>query len=208
MATHSSVLAWRIPGTQEPGGLPSVGLHRVGHDWSNLAAANHSELLQMGWMEKPCSKSFIEKRKRRNFSVQLLPDSHFHCSPCERWKVESEISQSCPTFCNPMDCSLPGFSIHGIFQARVLEWVAISFSKGSSPPRVWTRVSHIAGRHLTLWATREAHCPPHSKLIPPCFQVGWTGTFKGYMVSHYSLWYIIQVQSNESHKFWTYHWWT
>ena len=88
MATHSSVLAWRIPGTQEPGGLPSMGSHRVGHDWSNLAAVNHSELLQMGWMEKPCSKSFIEKRKRRNFSVQLLPDSHFHCSPCERWKGE------------------------------------------------------------------------------------------------------------------------
>ena len=39
MATHSSVLAWRIPGTEEPGGLPSMGLHRVGHDWSNLAAA-------------------------------------------------------------------------------------------------------------------------------------------------------------------------
>ena len=39
MATHSSILAWRIPGTVEPGGLPSVGLHRVGHDWSNLAAA-------------------------------------------------------------------------------------------------------------------------------------------------------------------------
>ena len=39
MATHSSVLAWRIPGTGEPGGLPSMGLHRVGHDWSDLAAA-------------------------------------------------------------------------------------------------------------------------------------------------------------------------
>ena len=39
MATHSSVLAWRIPGTVEPGGLPSMGSHRVGHDWSNLAAA-------------------------------------------------------------------------------------------------------------------------------------------------------------------------
>ena len=41
MATHSSVLAWRIPGTGEPGGLPSVGSHKVGHDWSNLAAADH-----------------------------------------------------------------------------------------------------------------------------------------------------------------------
>ena len=41
---------------------------------------------------------------------------------------ESEVAQSCPTLCDPMDCSLPGSSIHGIFQARVLEWVAISFS--------------------------------------------------------------------------------
>ena len=55
-----------------------------------------------------------------------------------------------------MDCSLPGSSIHGIFQARVLEWVAISFSSGSSRPRDRTHVSHIAGRRFTLWATREA----------------------------------------------------
>ena len=56
----------------------------------------------------------------------------------------------------PMDCSPPGFSTHGILQARILEWVAISFSRGSSPPgdRIW--VSHIAGRLLTVWATREA----------------------------------------------------
>ena len=45
---------------------------------------------------------------------------------------ESEVAQSCLTLCNPMDCSLPGFSVHGIFQARVLEWVAISFARGSS----------------------------------------------------------------------------
>ena len=43
-------------------------------------------------------------------------------------KSESEVSQSCPTLSDPMDCSLPGFSVHGIFQARVLEWVAIAFS--------------------------------------------------------------------------------
>ena len=48
---------------------------------------------------------------------------------------ESEVAQLCPTLCGPMDCSLPGSSIHGIFQARVLEWVAISFSGGSSQPR-------------------------------------------------------------------------
>ena len=69
---------------------------------------------------------------------------------------ENEVAQSCPTLCNPMDCSLPGFSVHGIFQARVLEWVAISFSRGSSWPRNRTQVSCIAGRRFTLWATRKA----------------------------------------------------
>ena len=61
-------------------------------------------------------------------------------------KSESEVAQSCLTVCDPVDCSLPGSSIHGIFQARVLEWVVISFSRGYSWPRDWTRVSLIAGR--------------------------------------------------------------
>ena len=64
----------------------------------------------------------------------------------------SEVAQSCPTFCDPMNCSLPGSSIHGIFQARILEWVTISFSRGSSWPRDWTQVFHIAGRCFTIWA--------------------------------------------------------
>ena len=55
-----------------------------------------------------------------------------------------------------MDCSLPGSSIHGIFQARVLEWITISFSRRSSPPRNWSQVSYLAGRHFPFWATREA----------------------------------------------------
>ena len=59
-------------------------------------------------------------------------------------------------FCNPMDCSLPGSSVHGILQTKVLEWVAIYFSRVSSWPRNWTHVSCI-GRHiLYLWAAREA----------------------------------------------------
>ena len=64
---------------------------------------------------------------------------------------------SCVQLCNSMDCSLPGPTVHGIFQARILEWVAISFSRGSSRPRDRTWVSHLAGRHFTLWATRESH---------------------------------------------------
>jgi len=70
---------------------------------------------------------------------------------------ESEVTQSCPTLCNPMDCSPPGSSVHGIVQARVLEWIAISFSRGSSWPRDRTQVSCIAGRHFTVWATGESH---------------------------------------------------
>ena len=70
---------------------------------------------------------------------------------------ESEVAQSCLTLCDPMDCSLPGSSVHGIFQARVLEWVAISFSSGSSWPRDGTQVSHIVDRCFTIWATREVN---------------------------------------------------
>ena len=61
-------------------------------------------------------------------------------------------------FVTPVDCSLPSSSIHGISQARILEWVAISFSRGSSQPRDWTWVSRTAGRRFNLWATREASC--------------------------------------------------
>ena len=68
----------------------------------------------------------------------------------------SEFTQWCPALCDPMDCSLPGSPLHGILQARVLEWVAISFSRGSSWPRDRTRVSSIPGRCFNLWATREA----------------------------------------------------
>ena len=58
--------------------------------------------------------------------------------------------------CDPMDCSLPGSSVHGIFQAIVLEWIAISFSSRSSQPRDGTQVSRIVDRHFTVWATRAA----------------------------------------------------
>ena len=62
----------------------------------------------------------------------------------------SEVAQLCLTLCDPMDCSLSGSSIHGIFQANELEWIAISFSRGSSRPRNRTQVSCIAGRRFTV----------------------------------------------------------
>ena len=63
---------------------------------------------------------------------------------------ESEVAQSCPTLCDPVDCSPPRSSVHGVLQARILEWVAISFSSGSSRPRDRTQVSCIAGRRFNL----------------------------------------------------------
>ena len=70
-----------------------------------------------------------------------------------------ELLKSCPALCNPMDCSLPGSSVHGILQARTMEWVAISFSRGTSLPRDWTHTSYvscIARWILYYWATWEA----------------------------------------------------
>ena len=91
------------------------------------------------------------------FSRETKPIG-FREKECVLRKVKwSEVAQSCPTLCNPMDCSPPGSPIHGILQARTLEWVAISFSRGSSWPRDWTQVSHVAGRLFNLRATREAH---------------------------------------------------
>ena len=65
------------------------------------------------------------------------------------------VAQSCLTLCDPMNCSLPGSSVHGTLQARILEWEATPFSRGSSRPRDQTWVSCIAGRFLTVSATRE-----------------------------------------------------
>ena len=69
---------------------------------------------------------------------------------CRERKQISEVAQLSPTLCDPMDCSLPGSSVHEIFQERILEWVAISFSRGFSQPRDQTRVYHTAGRRFTI----------------------------------------------------------
>ena len=72
------------------------------------------------------------------------------------WKIKVLAAQSCPILCDPMDCSPSGSSVQGILQARILKWVAIPFSRGSSWSADWTWVSCIAGRFFTVWATREA----------------------------------------------------
>ena len=81
----------------------------------------------------------------------------------EKFCLHGMCAQSCPTLCKLMDYSLPGSSVHEIFQAWILEWVAISFSRGSSGPRDWTlpcllplQGTRLTGRFLTSWATGEA----------------------------------------------------
>ena len=101
--------------------------------------------------------------------------------------------QSCPTLCYPMDCSLPGSSVHGILQARILEWVAMSFSRGSSQPMDGTLVSMspaLSGGFFTTSTTWEAQCnvetwvqslgwenPWRWEWLPT--QVFWPGDFHG-----------------------------
>ena len=83
--------------------------------------------------------------------AQLFPKYYF--IPLQALP-EPEVAQSCLTLCDPVDCSLPDSSPHEIFQAMVLEWIAISFCKGSSQPRDWTWVSRIVDRRFTVWATK------------------------------------------------------
>ena len=78
----------------------------------------------------------------------------------EASKTKCLHSKSCPTLCDPMDCSLPGSSVHRIFQVRIQEWVAISFFRGSSQPRDQTHIPCVSciGRQIFYhWATWEAH---------------------------------------------------
>ena len=75
---------------------------------------------------------------------------------------------------DPMDCSPPGFSVHGILQARILEWVATPSSRESSRPRDWTQISRIAGGFLTVWAAKEA---PHPLGSPMSYFYGYFCVF-------------------------------
>ena len=129
MAAHSSIVAWKIPWTEEPGRLQSMGLQRVRHDWVTEQNWTEVTLFLNEWMD--------------------------------------EVAQFCPTLCNPMDCSLPRSSIHGIFQARILAWIAISFSRKSSWPRDWILVSHIAGWLLNELQFIQSNSGFHCKQFFP-----------------------------------------
>ena len=152
--------------TGRPGMLQFMGLQRVGHDWVTELNWTAIQLLTC-WEVKPEDKG--RKTKPNHFLhtglfiiefsgswegflffVFCLVFRCYHCNVVDivAKESESEVCQSCPTLCSPMDCSPPDSSIHGIFQSRVLEWVAISFSRESSWSRHWTQVSHHASDAL------------------------------------------------------------
>ena len=93
-----------------------------------------------------------------NISMQ----SHIHTHTHTHSRVCTCLLQSCPAFCNPIGYSVPGSSVHAILQARILEWVAMPFSMGSSQLRDWTCVSCIADRFFTHWTTWEVSTHTHT----------------------------------------------
>ena len=95
----------------------------------------------------------MEKNLKKNVYVCITYHFAVYLKHC---KSAMSIAQLCPTVCDPTDSSPPGFSVHGILQARILEWIAIPFCRGSSQPRDQTGVSHVAGRFFIVWANREA----------------------------------------------------
>ena len=137
----------------------SVGLLQskanfLGVDWLiSTIARSHDRLCSLNrrllyWLEVKCaavmqifplvvmSVTFSPTLFSFSFSVSF---AYFTLKKVKVW-----VTQSCPTLCNPMDCSPPGSFVHGILQTRTLEWVAISFSRGSSQPRDWTHVSCVS----------------------------------------------------------------
>ena len=152
MATHTSVLAWRIPGTGEPGRLPSMGSHRVGHNWSDLAAAAEVrpslEMKIINFFSHIVGIAFRLCLLLSFSSHQYFWGGYCFCCCCS-------LVAKCPTLCDSIDCSPPGSTVHGILQARILEWINISFSRGPFLPRDWTHVSCLAGRFFTTEPPRK-----------------------------------------------------
>ena len=131
--------------------LSSGPLRDGGAWWASVYGVAQSQT-RLKLLSSSSSFLGIDQEEMKSNHVCILRVS-LKCSWSEvKW---SDVTQSCPTLCDPVDCSLQGSSVHGIFQARVLEWVAISFSRGSSRPRDQTQVSRIAGRCFTVWAIRE-----------------------------------------------------
>ena len=86
------------------------------------------------------------------FTFRYCSPQYILCSCTFLLKVKVKVAQSCPTLCDPMD-----YTVHGILQTRILEWVVFPISRGSSQPRDWTQISHIAGGSLPAQLQGKPH---------------------------------------------------
>ena len=146
MAIHSNTTAWKIPWTEEPGRLQSMGLQRVRHDWATSLSLSFSTESTNCYI----FENFLEDLRTWAWDV---------INSC---KVS--VAQLCPALCDLRDYGPPGSSVHGIFQARILEWVVISFSRGSFQLRDQNWVSYIADS-LPSEPPGKPKCLKHLALI-------------------------------------------
>ena len=151
MAPTPVFLPGESPWTEEPGGQQSMGSQRVRHDWSDLT---HTHIPQS---RVSFSVRWLSFLIAISWDLWLVKGLWKHWHTTQKLGFKSFIfggglaSKLYPTLAT---VALPGSSVHGVFQARILEWIAISFSRGSSWPRDWTWVSGTAGRFFTDWTTR------------------------------------------------------
>ena len=126
---------------------PWIATHQT-----SLSITNSQSLLRLMFIESVMPSSHLILC-RLVFSLKVMStvnQSHdyTHSTAC----VHAQLCQPCPALSDPLDCSPPGPSVHGTSQARILEWMVISFSRGSSRPRDRTPISCIVGRFLYHWA--------------------------------------------------------
>ena len=137
IAIHSSILAWRVPWTEEPGGLWSIGSQRVGHDW----VTNHAHMQEKLFLELSLgflgllsfTSSFLHFKINIHICCLGFPGSSIGKESNCNARMQVLFTKQCSTLCDPMNCNSTGSSVHGILQARILEWVAIPFSRGIFP---------------------------------------------------------------------------
>ena len=127
MAPHSSIFAWKISWAEEPGRLQSMGPQRVGYNWAHT----HTHI---------CTCVCILFQVLFHYRLLHAIEYSSLCytvGPSYLFYIWSEVlvAQLCPTLWFPMGCSLPGSYAHGTLQAKILQWIAIPFSKRSSWPR-------------------------------------------------------------------------
>ena len=139
------------------------GVTKVGHDWATSLSLFTFTHWRRNWQPTPVFLPGESQGQQSLVGCSLWGRTESDTTDWSDLAAAVLVAQSSPTLYDPMDCSLPGPSIHGILQARIVDLVAIPFSRGSSQPRDWTWVSWLAGRFFTVWATREAKASFESK---------------------------------------------